>query len=234
VNFQNISNFWVTEAKKLGTAILWDASYGFAYKIDKKLVDVSKSKILAGIVLPVITDNSVIPLMQALDIARENDILVVYDKSNSNQALFGDIFAQACQNKKVAGIICFANIRDYDGIEELSFPVWAESFNPSAAIKPWKRSFDKKVMPTKEIYRGDYSSLKIGKTIISRGDGIIIDRDGIIGIPSNKIRFLIKSAQIKLKKEKIFKDRLRNGEDLCEMINLNNFLNNGEFLKIEF
>ncbi|MCZ7362280.1 MAG: orotidine 5'-phosphate decarboxylase, partial [Candidatus Methanoperedens sp.] len=64
--------------------------------------------------------------VEAIDIAREGDIIVIYNGS-PHVAPWGELATLSCLNKGVAGVVIDGAVRDVDDIRRLNFPVFATS-----------------------------------------------------------------------------------------------------------
>ncbi len=90
----------------------------------------------AGTVLPVLTssgDNAAV--IEALEYAREGDLLVVNGFGHTHRALLGDQLARRYAAQGVTGAVIDGAIRDRDTIAALQFPVWARASSPAGPFK---------------------------------------------------------------------------------------------------
>lgn len=75
-------------------------------------------------------------LHAALDMAGENDVIVVSNEGDRSRALMGEIMvAYAHHMKKIAGIVLDGPIRDIDALSVLDFPLYATGSNPAGPFK---------------------------------------------------------------------------------------------------
>ena len=90
----------------------------------------------AGTVLPVLTssgDNAAV--IEALEYAREGDLLVVNGFGHTHRALVGDQLARRYAAKGVTGAVIDGAVRDRDTIAALRFPIWARATSPAGPFK---------------------------------------------------------------------------------------------------
>lgn len=87
----------------------------------------------AGRALTVVSDGDLIPVMQAIELANEGDVLVI--TSETQRALAGEIFSTAAQKKGIAGIVIDGYCRDISSIQNLSIPFYAKGTYPAAGTK---------------------------------------------------------------------------------------------------
>jgi regulator of RNase E activity RraA len=212
---------FASKVKKLSAAVLWDKSYGGAYIIKEKLTNYTPDKMLCGPAFIVNVENSILPIIQALDVIPKDHVLVVNDLSNIGDALLGDIVMAAAHSQGVAGILTFGIIRDVASAPKIGIPVWAKGTTVKAATLG---------APT-ELFP---EVIEIGAVTIRAGDWIVGDSDDLLVIDQDKIRFVIKSAELKNKKENRYIASLNAGSRISEMMNLHQFLRGEGELIIEF
>ena len=109
-------------------------------------------------------------LHAALDMAGENDVIVVSNEGDRSRALMGEIMvAYAHHMKKIAGIVLDGPIRDIDALSVLDFPLYATGSNPAGPFK----------MGPGEVN----TPIAVGGVAVCPGDLIVGDADGVIVIP---------------------------------------------------
>ena len=105
---------------------------------------------------------------QALDMAQPGDIIVVDGATGNNRSLAGEIMLRFAENKGLAGIVVDGCLRDLDGIQTLSMPVYAAGITPQG---PWKFGPGEVNTP-----------IACGGQVVFPGDILVGDRDGIVVI----------------------------------------------------
>ena len=101
----------------------------------------------------------------ALYRAAPGTVLVCDGSGTSRYALFGELMATDALNQGLAGLIVQGPIRDIADIDELGFPIWCTGTAPAQASKTSVVSVGQPVM--------------VGDVLVTTGDQIIADRDGI-------------------------------------------------------
>ena len=101
----------------------------------------------------------------ALYQATPGTVLVCDATGTTRCALFGELMATDALNQGLAGLIVQGPIRDIADIDELGFPIWSTGTAPGQAAK------------TSVVSVG--TPVVVGKVLVSPGDQIIADRDGI-------------------------------------------------------
>lgn len=120
---------------------------------------------------------------QALDMAQPGDIIVVDGGSGCNRSLAGEIMMRFAQQKGLAGIVVDGCLRDLDGIESLSMPVYAKGITPQG---PFKNGPGEINVP-----------IACGGQVVFPGDILVGDRDGIVVIRRQEAEEIARSAQKK-------------------------------------
>lgn len=103
---------------------------------------------------------------KALDMAEPGDVIVIDGDSGCNRSLAGEIMMRFAQKKGIAGIICDGSIRDSDGAQELTMPVYASGVTPQG---PWKFGPGEINVP-----------VACGGQVVFPGDILVGDRDGVV------------------------------------------------------
>lgn len=120
---------------------------------------------------------------QALDMARPGDVIVVDGGSGCNRSLAGEIMLRFSDRKGLAGIIVDGCLRDLDGIEQLSMPIYAKGITPQG---PWKNGPGEINVP-----------IACGGQVVFPGDILVGDKDGIVVIRRQDAEMIAEVAQKK-------------------------------------
>lgn len=120
---------------------------------------------------------------QALDLAKPGDVIVVDGGSGCNRSLAGEIMLRFAQEKGLAGIVVDGSLRDLDGIETLSMPVYAKGITPQG---PWKHGPGEINVP-----------VACGGQVVFPGDILIGDKDGIVVVRRQDAEAVAQVAQKK-------------------------------------
>jgi 4-hydroxy-4-methyl-2-oxoglutarate aldolase len=101
----------------------------------------------------------------ALYQATPGTVLVCDATGTTRCALFGELMATDALNQSLAGLIVQGPIRDIADIDELGFPIWSTGTAPGQATK------------TSIVSVG--APVVVGGVLVTTGDRIVADRDGI-------------------------------------------------------
>lgn len=136
---------------------------------------------LVGAALPVLTvagDNQAV--IYALAHIQEGDVLVINAGGYSGRAILGDNLAQRFDLFGATGAIVDGFVRDRDIIADLGFPVFARGLTPAG---PFKNGPGRIGVP-----------VAIGGVVISPGDIVVADSDGVIAIPPHRAQEALAAA----------------------------------------
>lgn len=152
--------------------------------MDQGLVPVGNFEQLVGRAFTVQTaagDNKMIH--EAIGEIVPGDVLVVDGQSATTRALVGELIAERYQRIGCAGFVIDGAVRDAKEIASLGFPVYARGITPAGP------------------YRGGPGRLgravSIGGVVVSCGDWIIGDRDGIAVVPSDEAEEIVGKSEAK-------------------------------------
>lgn len=220
INRENI-NLIKEDFKSLGCAQLYDAATKYCKVLPLSLKSRTAINCLAGPVFPVITDNDMLPCLQALDLAPEGSIIFIHNQSEVSEALAGDIFVTAAISQNIEGLVINGAVRDIDTIESMGLPVFSKEVTFVSAKTAQVASNN---IPCK---------ISIDDFEIEPNDWIFIDSDGALLVKETYLSVVYKSAKILRKREEELRMRLINGERLSELCGLKDYLEGNGLLRFE-
>jgi 4-hydroxy-4-methyl-2-oxoglutarate aldolase len=106
---------------------------------------------------------------KALQVADAGDIVVVNTCGNMTSAVFGELMCNTAVAKKLGGIVVDGAIRDIDGLTALGFPAFSRTVCAGGCDKDGPGEIN---VP-----------ISCGGTVVSPGDIIVGDRDGVVVVP---------------------------------------------------
>ncbi len=106
---------------------------------------------------------------KALQVAKPGDIVVVSTCGNTTSAVFGELMCHTATAAKLGGIIVDGAVRDVEGIKRLGFPAYSRTVCPGSCDKDGPGEIN---VP-----------ISCGGTVVSPGDIIVGDADGIAVVP---------------------------------------------------
>ena len=139
----------------------------------------------------------------ALYQATPGTILVSDATGTARCALFGELMATDALNQGLGGLVLQGPIRDIADIDELGFPVWCTGTAPGQAAKASVVSVGAPVVA--------------GGVLVSPGDQIIADRDGIAVVPATEWPTIQADVTALAAREQKTRSRLAAGERLADI-----------------
>jgi regulator of RNase E activity RraA len=106
---------------------------------------------------------------KAMQVAEPGDIVVVNTCGNIASAVFGELMCHTAAAKGLGGIVVDGAIRDVDGITKLGFSAYSRSVSPGGCDKDGPGEIN---VP-----------ISCGGTVVSPGDIVVGDADGIAVVP---------------------------------------------------
>ncbi|MER6418787.1 4-carboxy-4-hydroxy-2-oxoadipate aldolase/oxaloacetate decarboxylase [Streptomyces sp. NPDC001137] len=123
----------------------------------------------------------------AVEQCGEGDILVVTTTSPCTDGLFGELFATALKRRGVRGVVLSTGIRDTQELREMGFAAWSRAVSSQGTVKATGGSVN---VP-----------IAIDGQVISPGDVILADDDGVVVIPRERARETAEQAEAREAKE---------------------------------
>jgi len=142
--------------------------------------------------------------MAMIDSLRPGDVAVLTQSGAMTASLWGGLLSAGAKQKGAQGAVLDGITRDTMEIIQLSFPV-----------------FVKGIAPGNSKGRLDVIELNVpiicGGASVNPGDVIFGDNDGVVVIPRGIAVDIVRLAEEKREKERLFKKGLENGGNLAEM-----------------
>ncbi len=146
-------------------------------------------------------------VLYAVDIVQAGDILIIAAGGDSNNAMIGEVLGGHLRAKGCAGVVCDGAIRDVATLASWdNFPVYCRAITPKGPIGLEKGAVNQPVV--------------LGDQVISPGDLIIGDDDGLIALSAEDTATWIKAAEDRLVAEDGWVRRLKNGETMGSLFSL--------------
>jgi len=104
-------------------------------------------------------------LLVALEVAEPGDVIALATGGFEDTAVLGDHVAAMAKNKGVVAFVTDGLARDVDGLIEVGFPVYCAGISPNSP----------------------YKSGPLGGVVVTSGDLMVGDRDGVVVVPKDRI-----------------------------------------------
>jgi 4-hydroxy-4-methyl-2-oxoglutarate aldolase len=132
-------------------------------------------------------------------------VLVVDAGGYRDRAVWGEVLTIAAMQRGVVGLVLDGVTRDLEGIRALEFPVFACGTSPAGPHKAGG---------------GTVGPVCCGGVIVSAGDVIVGDLDGVVVVPSARLTETWDAATKRLVDEQRWIERIRAGESSASVLGL--------------
>ncbi len=134
----------------------------------------------------------------AVEQCQPGDILVAATISEAHSGYFGELLGTSLKSRGVQGLILDAGCRDIRELEELGFPVWSRSISAHGTVKETL---------------GDVNvPVSCGDALVTPGDVIVADDDGVVVVPRLSAGDVGQAAEARLAKEAESRARYQVGD----------------------
>ena len=130
--------------------------------------------------------------------ASPGDVLVLTSAEPAAVALLGDLLATQAQARGVAGILVDGAVRDVDELVAIGLPIWTRFVRAQGATKGEVGSLDVPVV--------------VGGTGIRPGDILLLDCDGAMVLPPDRVGEVLPLALEREERERAMRERYAAGE----------------------
>jgi 4-hydroxy-4-methyl-2-oxoglutarate aldolase len=134
----------------------------------------------------------------AVEQCQAGDLLVVTTTSPSTDGMFGELLATSLAARGVRGLVIEAGVRDVAELRAMGFPVWSAAVSAQGTVKETAGAVNVPV--------------SVGGQIITPGDAIIADDDGVMCVPRGDIDAALTAARSRAAKEERNRAELAGGQ----------------------
>jgi 4-hydroxy-4-methyl-2-oxoglutarate aldolase len=134
----------------------------------------------------------------AVEVCAAGDILVVANTAPSSHGMFGELLASSVMARGVRGLVVDAGVRDTRELRALGFPVWARHVSCQGTVKATAGSVNVPIV--------------LGGVVISPGDVICADDDGVVAVPVAEAEWALEQSRIRIAAEEQTRAKLSAGE----------------------
>src|SRR4051794_14196696 len=147
---------------------------------------------------------------KALSECPAGSVLVIDGQGERNTALWGAITTECARQKGLEGVVIDGAVRDVGQIRRDRLPIFAAGAVPNAGGAE---------------YPGETGIvIQCAGAVVSPGDWIVSDEDGIVVVPAERVDAALERAEALLKVEKSIYAEVRKGKDLGELLRYDELL----------
>ncbi|MGH6761623.1 MAG: 4-carboxy-4-hydroxy-2-oxoadipate aldolase/oxaloacetate decarboxylase [Phyllobacterium sp.] len=145
-------------------------------------------------------------LHRAIEGASAGDVLVVDHEGSLDDGPFGDIMAEACLVKGIAGLVIDGCIRDAATIRRMNFPVFCRGLC---------------IRGTTKIHAGRIGHpIRLGQHVVESGGVILGDEDGLVVVARCEVPEAIEKCAHREQTETGLRQAIRSGMSTIDLLNL--------------
>ena len=196
----------IDQLSKFSSATIHEAQ-GRLGALDSVIKPIDRDMTVCGPAFTVVCaprDN--IMLQVAISYAEPGDVIVVSAGEYTEAGSFGDVLANACLARGIAGLVTDTGVRDTAEIRRLGLPVFSRSVSIKGTVK-------ETLAPLNE-------PVTIGGQVIRPGDIVRGDADGVVVVRREDIEFAIDSSQAREDAEAGYIELYKQGKTPIEVSNL--------------
>lgn len=193
----------IEQFRKFPTGNVCDAN-GKAGNMDAGIKPIdTKSKLVGPAVTVRAFPGDNLLYFKAMEEAAPGSVLVIDARGYVSAGAMGDMMVTACIAKGIAGVVLDGACRDANDIEESGFPFFTRGLNPGGTVK-------ESVGPIN-------TTIQCGGVMVSPGDLIVGDRDGVVVVSQAKVPEVLSRAQAIFDKETTIRELLKQGKSAMEI-----------------
>ncbi|MEB3372143.1 RraA family protein [Saccharopolyspora mangrovi] len=153
----------------------------------------SEKTSLVGTALPVRAGDN-LAIHRALDEAQPGDVLVINGQADLSRAVIGDLIGEIMVNQGVLGAIIDGAVRDVEALSAQGLVVFARAVTPAGPFKNGPGTIG--------------SPVAIGGVVVSAGDIVVADADGVAIVPADRAEWAADRVEQVIEHEEQLRHRI--------------------------
>ncbi|WP_200759724.1 4-carboxy-4-hydroxy-2-oxoadipate aldolase/oxaloacetate decarboxylase [Effusibacillus dendaii] len=141
--------------------------------------------------------------------AKPGDVLVATTNQHYEAGYWGEILTIAAKERGISGFVIDGSVRDIEQIIDLEFPV----FTHSVSIKKAEKKTVGKLQ----------APIIVGGVTVNPGDIILADASGVVVVPANRLKEIVRAAEEKVEFEKNVIAKLKQGQLTADLFDLRKY-----------
>jgi 4-hydroxy-4-methyl-2-oxoglutarate aldolase len=203
------SKKFLTQACKLGTATLFEASNIATTAVDYRIRPIWAGVSVAGPAYPVeCAPGDNLGIQIALERAPHGAVLVV-DAKGFVAGYWGEVLTVYAQAVGIAGLVIDGGVRDTAALVERRFPVFSRGISVKGTIKASVPSVGNPISMT--------------GVPVALGDLVVADDDGVVIIPAEHAQATVNNGQQRFEKEEVMMAKLATGGNTLDLMGLSHW-----------
>jgi len=147
--------------------------------------------------------------LDALSVAQPGDVIVVDAAGETETSIWGGLMSGLCKMKGVAGAVVDGAMRDTDETRDLGFHILAKAIVPRSTHTPYSGR-----MEPIEIN----VPIQCAGVIVRPGDLVLGDEIGVVVIPLEDARSVLRRAREQAENEEKTRQKIREGKTVEELL----------------